>query len=170
MPSARCLTCDGCCRFREAGTCWQPKITPEEKQQAARVSPGIENALKRVGQKEGALPVVPHEDYFICHFFSPPNNACGIYSARPFECRLYPFLLLRTAAGPRLGVHLLCPHVAEARGTESWTDYLKYLKGFLAGNDTSLFLSRHPELFGAYPSADSEIEVLFSVDINKTKS
>ena len=168
VPSERCLRCDGCCRFQQPDTYWQPKITAEEKESASAASRTARGVLKITDRSQGKVPTIAYADYYICHFFNPADNTCGIYHVRPFECQLYPFLLIRERDIFQCGVHLLCPHVQEVHPTEAWFMYLRYLRDFFTRKDVRVFLKRNPGLFGEYPGGESEIELLFTFESLKS--
>lgn len=72
-----CLTCKVCCRFPE------------------RYSPLIPFFLdKEKGSYYGCrIDVVESIDGYICPYFLPDKNICSIYSKRPLDCKLYPFMV-----------------------------------------------------------------------------
>jgi len=136
---------------------------PEEIKAASTHSPASQGVFHITAPRRGKVPTIAHADHYICHFFSPVNNSCGIYHVRPFECQLYPFLLIREKNIYKCGVHLLCPHVSDVRHTEGWPNYLRHLKDFFARKDVRAFLKRNPDLFGEYPDSETEIEYLFNL-------
>lgn len=163
VPSEICLKCDGCCRFRQQGTCWQPKMSAEERAAAAaRISGGIKS-IPPATDPQGSLPLIAYQDIFICNFFSPQHNTCGIYHARPFECRLYPFLLVKSEGQISVGAHLLCPYIQEKKDTPRWEQYVLDLREFFRREDVRAFLGRNPLLAGDYKDGADEIEHLFTV-------
>jgi len=158
VPCRVCLACDGCCRFRRPDSVWQPHLTPQE------IGALKNQAVERILSAEGRVPTVPHQDFFICHFFSPAHNACGIYHARPFECSLYPFLLTKTDSGMALSVHLLCPYVMEKKDSLAWRQHILYLQDFFAREDVRAFLQRYPQLAADYSQSGQEMEKVFNLN------
>lgn len=166
VPSSVCLLCDGCCRFREEKSSWRPRITEEEQQKAASPQPTkkvFNTEVLDVGQE---IKTMPFSGAFVCFFLNPSSNACGIYHARPFECQLYPFLLVKQEHEVGIGVHLSCPYVQEHKDSLPFVQYVRYLKRVLTRPDIIDFLKRNPFLIGDYSSCPHELQVLFSLDLS----
>jgi Fe-S-cluster containining protein len=103
-------------------------------------------------------------DQVQCTFFRGEDNTCRIYQRRPFECRLYPFLLLKKAGGPALGAHLSCPYVQEKRHEDIFTDHVEALKAYFRKDEGRRFLMKNPALVCDYPGYEREIEHLFALE------
>ena len=93
IPSRVCFSCDVCCRFPERDSFLRPFFTRSEIKQAIEhgVSP------ERFAHLEGGqIDVVPHpsEEGYLCPAFDPLTSHCRIYEVRPFDCQLYPFVLM----------------------------------------------------------------------------
>ncbi|MFA4842742.1 MAG: YkgJ family cysteine cluster protein, partial [Candidatus Omnitrophota bacterium] len=97
IPQEVCLKCQGCCRFSEKDSVWSPSLLDEE--------------AESLGQKKILLIASAAGNVFFCSFFEPEKNACKIYSRRPFECQLYPFLLKRKDKKTFLAVDPKCPFI-----------------------------------------------------------
>jgi Fe-S-cluster containining protein len=165
VPSEECLKCDGCCRFQEAKSLWRPKITDEEKKQARPT--GVKNVFSASAVDEaGYLQTLPHEGAHICYFFNPHHNTCGVYPFRPFECRLYPFLLHKGNGQQGICAHLSCPYVQKVLGQQVFQEYTAYLKEFFARKETIAFLRKYPSLWTDYSFFIEELQFLFLVDIH----
>ena len=68
----------------------------------------------------GASPFLVREpEFHRCPAFRPQTNDCRIYDRRPFDCRLYPLMLVYSEDGSevRLGIDSYCPAVAENADT-----------------------------------------------------
>ena len=163
IPSQVCLACEGCCRFKDSQSEWRPRLTKMEKQK--HLSP---LDRERVGQEPG--PRKDHDDYFLateawhaqvkCVFFQPEDHTCSIYAARPFECRLYPFLLLWENDQLALGVHLSCPYVQEHRYDPAFLEHIMAVKAYLGTESLLGILADNPHFPGRYPAERAEIELL----------
>ena len=166
VPSEICLSCDGCCRFREEKSEWRPRVAMEEKVPAfflkdnnqiySRQNVDIDNYL-RVSSCQGAC---------LCGFLKNDNH-CAIYDQRPFECGLYPFLITRDESGVAVSAHLSCPYLQEKYGTSEFEEYAAYLKETFATNKMAVFLKRNADIAGEYEEFKDEIARLFTVQANE---
>lgn len=159
VPQKVCLSCRGCCRFREAQSVWRPKVAPEEIEASA-----YKNDLTPAPAQDGRIRTVRQQGQNCCTFLDLQTNQCGIYAGRPFECRLYPFLLMKKNGGAVVGVHLSCPYVQEFRYSAEFEKYTDVLKMYLSGEKTARFLRGNPALAGDYSAYGEEIEELFPLE------
>jgi hypothetical protein len=130
-----CLRCDVCCRFPEADTPLTPFFSHAE----------IDGALAG-GMPEGAfppgrfgagaaVPPVPFDLIYRCPAFRPESNDCCVYSVRPLDCRLYPFMLMYDRKGEKvfLGADSYCPAVGRAEGSPALKECADELSVLLDG-------------------------------------
>lgn len=127
-----CLVCQGCCRFRQKDSCWQPKLLNEEKKKL----------LTKV-----YLVFNSKENNFVCSSLNLKNNQCKIYSQRPLDCRLYPFLLNRKKNKVYLAVDLNCPQVKKDK---IFQDYVHYLLDFLNQPKMKKAIRDNPQIIQTY--------------------
>ena len=163
VPSEVCLQCDGCCRFKEENSSWQPKMAKEEIAQLRKTGLADLILSKEIFSKDGVIKTVSCHGEHLCSFFTPTDHTCRIYSGRPFECRLYPFVLTRKNRRTVISVHLMCPFVQQKRSTREFDDYVTYLKKFFQEKEVLDFLKRNPELAGDYSDYQTELEYLFDL-------
>ena len=166
VPSKVCLSCDGCCRFKEQESMWRPKITSGEM--AATGKPDLLSVIyskDKVDTKTGHIKTAPCTDgeHHFCSFFAPATNTCTVYDVRPFECQLYPFVLTRDNGKVVVSVHHHCPYVQEKRNTEEFQKYAKSLKIFFAREEIIEIVKRNPALAGEYADYKDELEPIFTV-------
>lgn len=164
VPSSVCMSCDGCCRFKEDEKPWRAHIAEEEKPAASKPSLPDKIFGPGVVDKGGYINTVSCGQGHICHFFNPQNGACGIYHGRPFECQLYPFVLSFKDQKPSVFVHLSCPFIQDHYNSGEYLEYVAYLKGAFGRDDISGFLKRNPDLFNPYEGYQDEIEYVFTVE------
>lgn len=87
-----CKDCPGRCCTGESGNVW---ITPVEIETLAALL-GInefdfmQQYLRRVGNRWSLAERVGDEQ-LICIFFDETTRQCSVYSARPEQCRTFPF-------------------------------------------------------------------------------
>ena len=86
IPENYCSRCNVCCRFPEATSELRPVFLNKEI---------IERKYFFVfdNVRPCKINAVPFKDMYICPHFNPEKNTCSIYKLRPFDCRLYPFML-----------------------------------------------------------------------------
>lgn len=135
IPQGYCLRCNGCCRFKQADSIWLPSLLKEE--------PQVETICRKVSGLG--------ENNFICSFFSLETNQCKIYSRRPFECQLYPFLIHRKAKDVFLAVHLQCPYIDEILKNQKFKKYTRYLTDLLDSPTYRDILRNNPQIIKEYP-------------------
>jgi len=159
VPSHVCLSCDGCCRFKEENSRWRPKVAADEglaEHIFAREAMDAGGRIRTTRCKDGS---------FQCRFFAADGNICTIYAYRPLECRLYPFILRERDKKVFLAAHRNCPYVEETRSKESFDNYVEYLKGFFRQKDVAAFLRKNRNLVDTYADYNDELEELFPVEL-----
>lgn len=150
MPQEACLKCKGCCRFSEMDSHWQPYLLDEE----------VSAISKDCFLKESLLPskkikTLSTGGQHICFFFDNENNRCKIYENRPFECRLYPFLINKIKETIYLSVDLKCPFIKGKLLEKEFRGYLNYLINFLSLPAVSFTIKQNPHIFADYSAEDS---------------
>ena len=130
-----CLSCLGCCRYNCNPSIWVPHLLEEEKK-----------ALNLQKIK----PILYHQSY-ICCFLNPANNLCQIYTKRPLECRLYPFLLNYCDNKIYLSLALNCPNRLIRTDTKEFKIYFNYLIRYLQKPSILKILSKNRQIFTSYP-------------------
>ena len=137
VTSGLCLSCDVCCRFPEQGSFLAPVVTPDE--------------AGAIG-KEGRVDLVPSGDGYICPFFTTSSNRCSIYDVRPFDCKLYPFALMKSRDGNEiiLGIDTKCPIANGALPEEDIASYIEDLIAFIESDDVKKFILKNPLLIGPF--------------------
>lgn len=140
---------------------WRPKVAREELE----ANEHKKDLIRALGQ-DGYLKTVEEDGQNRCPFLNPGTNKCGIYACRPFECRLYPFLLTRSPKNGCVGVsvHLSCPYVQESRHSSEFEKHAGVLKAYLSGGERARFLRDNSALVGDYSEYRGEIEELFILE------
>lgn len=148
VPQEFCIKCRGCCRFKEANSVWSPCLLDEEIQElldkkgipAASIS--IDRRLQLIANPDGAD--------FICPFLGSADNQCKIYDIRPFECRLYPFLINLRKKKALLTVDLNCPYAYEKINSREAKEYIIYLTDYLNSPQLLKMFKDNPQIIQAY--------------------
>jgi Fe-S-cluster containining protein len=146
IPEGYCLNCQGCCRFTDAESCWPPGILKEEQ-------PILDLAAGKVALNKKA-------DGFICCFFDDKANTCKVYLKRPFECRLYPFIINKQENRMFLAIDLSCGFAHENKDSSLMQEHIGYMK---AVSKTVVFLdliNKNPQIAQEYPGASNIIELI----------
>ena len=151
VPSKVCFSCDVCCRFNEQDSVWTPSLADID----------IQRLSKELVSKDKKLKTQVFKDIFVCSCFEPKNNNCKIYASRPFECRLYPFLLAKNDGRIFLGLDTKCPFAKEKKGSEELKQFKKYLLELIKQNDIKAVISNNPQLI-----ADYKDDVVFLEELN----
>jgi len=162
LSSDVCLSCEGCCRFDKGKSVWRPKVGEVEERPIIVNLPLSKKIESRsIFEKGGYLKDKLCHGMYACTFFNPDDTTCGIYHNRPFECRLYPFVLTRLENKPAVSVHLSCPYVQQKKGTPEYDQYVSYLKEYFKKAEVSSLLKENSHLFGDYAGYESELEWVF---------
>ena len=165
VPSSVCLKCDGCCRFKEAGSRWRPYMAEAEKKEAGKPVLADKVFARHVISPDGRISVTSCGEGHLCYFLNPQDNTCGIYHGRPFECQLYPFLLGRENGKTIVYAHLNCPHIQEHWGAGLYKDYAAYLQEFFRREDVLSFLKDNPALIADYSAFRDELDHVFTIHL-----
>ena len=148
VPQEFCIKCRGCCRFKEANSVWSPCLLDEEIQELLD-KPGIPAASISIDRR--IQPIAnPDGADFLCPFLETLSNKCKIYSTRPFECQLYPFLINLRRDKVLLTVDLNCPYVYEQINSQETKEYIVYLTGYLNSAPLLSMLKDNPQIIQAY--------------------
>ncbi len=156
IPAEWCLSCKRCCRFGNPSDPWVPVFSLKE----------IEEVLKKgfppsSFNKEDVVPSVDVRvrlkdcgDFYCCPFFDVGKNCCLVYPVRSFDCKLYPFLLIRKSGKIFLGIDRDCPYVAHLyQQEEEWRifKFVDYLVDWFSSDEGRDEVSSHPSMIANYP-------------------
>jgi Fe-S-cluster containining protein len=145
IPQGYCLKCRGCCRFSKKHSVWEPRLLAEEKNNVGPID------LVADGQ-EGA---------FVCSLLNASDNNCRAYASRPFECRLYPFLLSLKENKKFLAIDLNCPFVKENKDTQAFKAYCAQIAALMKSPAFSEVLRNNPQMFQPYAGVSEITEMDF---------
>jgi Fe-S-cluster containining protein len=90
---------------------------------------------------------------YICPLFNYAKNRCKVYSLRPLECQLYPFLINRRQETIFLAADLKCPFLEGKLDTPELKEYTLFLAGLLTSPPFAGVLRNNPQILQAYPDA-----------------
>jgi len=158
VPSDVCLKCDGCCRYKHADSIWRPKLGAEDQ-----LSLGVLVTASDVLDERGYIKTIQNCGEHFCRFLKGADNTCGIYSKRPFECSLYPFIISQVQGFVKVYVHLSCPYVQDHLSRPDYDAHVEYLKGFFHRPEIRDFLYRNKAMFHDYSVYAPELLHLFDL-------
>src|ERR1700733_13888509 len=159
VPSEICLKCNGCCRYKEADSAWRPKLgASDQADLAALITAGD------VLDAQAYIKTIQVCGEHFCKFLNQRDNTCGIYTKRPFECSLYPFIISQAPDAVKVYVHLSCPYVQDHLSRAAYDDYVVYLKGFFRRDDIRDFLFANKAMFHDYSVYAPELLHLFDLN------
>lgn len=162
VPSEVCLQCRGCCRFAQEHSPWTPSLLKEE---AGRfIGQGIPAAAIMSDKKVPLTYDQPRVGGCVCAFLDADSNACRMYLQRPFECRLYPFLLSRRLSKVFLSLDRNCSYARSRGNDREFDDYIRQLAGFFAGPRGMALLRNNPHIVQDYPGVEDIIELAGASD------
>lgn len=89
---SKCQSCEGHCCTGESGYIYvtQDEIFALAKLLDLETTEFVNTYLFKKGYKY-SLKELEHEGSFDCIFYNRQTNGCGVYEARPSQCRTFPF-------------------------------------------------------------------------------
>ncbi len=138
VPSEICLKCQGCCRFKEENSVWSVKLLEDER---LRLKCENKTTPLKYSEKEGN---------FYCSFLDKNNNRCVIYSSRPLECQLYPFLIHGKNKKVSLAVDSNCPFIQKDPEGKKVKDFALELASLLKTTAYQNILKNNPHIIQEY--------------------
>lgn len=151
VPSSTCLKCEGCCRFLLSDSPWRPKTGQQE----------MDHDIDELGY----VKTTPQGQHHQCVFFNKKDGSCGIYSNRPFECALYPFVVSGSKEGVKVYMHLACPYLQDKETSKELENYIAYLKDFFNQSSSKEFLKNNSRLLHDYSPFENELRFLFTIEV-----
>lgn len=139
IPQKVCLECSGCCRFEAERSAWAVHLSGREQQEL-----GIQDTVlpAKKDRPDGQL---------FCNFYDTSRRQCAIYYKRPFECRLYPFVINRKGSEIYLALDLNCPFARDNYQTAAMRDFIAGLCVRLSSAEFLDFIKTNPWLAQEYP-------------------
>jgi Fe-S-cluster containining protein len=141
----QCSQCGGCCRNVRDSVMLEPydayRLTKYLRQEDSEIS--IEEVVHKYGEMKllsrgyNVYVIKTVNDSGVCPFLR--DGKCGIYTARPRTCRLYPFCVAPADDGTRLSWHL-CTERTEHFGKGSVTAR-EWQRKYLSREEESVLLA-----------------------------
>ena len=150
VPSRVCFACDVCCRFPEQDSALRPYFTKEEILAAVASGMSQDAFPDQAGSK---VAVVPNgEEGYRCPAFDPQTGQCGIYEARPLDCRLYPVAVMWDQAHSAvvMGWDSKCPFIRDNLDSPESRAYVERTAAFLESKESVNIFSSNVQLIVAF--------------------
>ena len=120
--SNACMKCRGCCRFSQQDLGMSTIISKEELEKLGSTKlPAMRphRGSKDVFQME---MMMSGNGGFVCPFLDEGTHKCGIYDSIPLDCRLWPFMIMRSKDGMKVNLvcaeRWLCPSLEKISAQE----------------------------------------------------
>ncbi|MBF0595401.1 MAG: DUF2156 domain-containing protein [Candidatus Omnitrophica bacterium] len=156
VSSDFCLQCRGCCVFGASTGDWCARLMVEEEIALEKSVPGFSFG--------GYVLTKPyHDGRLACRCLNADDHRCRVYSQRPLECRLYPFLLSSEKDKLKLYVHRACPWVQERRHAPQWLEDIAGVTRFLGLPANHFLLKAVVAAFPDYSRYGDEIELVAEI-------
>jgi len=120
-----CQQCKLCCKFKPAELVEAPLFTTAQKNLVlTKINPNVQ--FLPVGQLwRIQLVKLPDQDKYLCPVLEE-NKGCQLGADRPFDCRIYPYLIMRTSPTKlAISVVTTCP-IFNAHSTEKLQAFLAH--------------------------------------------
>jgi uncharacterized protein len=149
VPSPVCAVCDVCCRFPEAESALRPYFTAEEIQAAITAGVSPQAFPDHRGTK---ITLIQHGAGYMCPAFEADTGRCGIYEARPLDCRLYPVSIMWDISQTQvvMGWDRQCPFIAERLDSPESQAYVERTHRLLESDTVAGTIQANPQLVGAF--------------------
>lgn len=125
---------------------WSPYFSPQEI--SACKKKNIYLPLRAVSRK--AKLTAANSMYF-CPLFDVAGNKCRVYALRPFDCRLYPFLLRKRKSGVYLALDTNCPFVHEHMHDPRFQKEIEAVLRYMRSRAGVAMVRANPGLTARYP-------------------
>ena len=150
-----CLECKGCCRFKEEESMWRPNLTDSECQKFLK-----EKNNQSVVDGDQCVKSVFLDGQHICSLLESKTGLCQVYQDRPFECVLYPFVLVKKEKSIFVAAHLACPFIQDKKESDDFLKYCNDLKSFFSKAENKQDIEA---LAQTYSLESEELENLFLI-------
>ncbi len=158
VTSKQCLECKGCCSFESCKGDWSPRLTGEDVSLLESFS-----SFKDWRQGVDRIALKSSHRGQACFFLDEKTHHCQVYHLRPYECRLYPFLLSYEQGIVRLYLHLSCPAADQFLSQEKWRKDFSFIRAFFQQQQVMDWVKQHAPCFVDYRPFLNELKFLFDV-------
>ncbi len=172
IPSQTCLACEVCCRYPDRQSPMAPVFSREELQKAVELGLPKQSFPTPEHGRGARIRVTAGESCYRCPAFVPGTHECTIYPERPFDCQLYPYLLMFNPNKSKIHLVMdpLCPFIqahhnplspsvgeGKGEGENLMEEYGAYLHEYLSRTEVIQWICQNQNLVSEYQ--DSMIRV-----------
>ncbi len=146
-----CFECGACCSYHEENTVWGPLFMREEIVELVEKNI-VPAAIFSDAHADGTMRphLVKHGNMFLCPCFEPGGKKCKIYSERPLDCQLYPFVLAQKDNMTWLAAAQNCPAVYNIEQSREIKEYIDYLLAIFSSEQFIQLVKNNPGIVQDY--------------------
>ena len=153
VPEIWCLKCKICCRFPDTKEVQTPTWSSLEADWAVKAG-GQASWFEKSPDSVSLNPTLHScgERGYRCPAFQMEGSICSVYSVRPLDCRLYPFVLTRNPGKTEvlLAMDTKCPYI-QAHGMDpEVVRYTAALTRYLESPAALDYLRTNPKIVGDF--------------------
>ena len=96
-----CQLCKECCKFEADESYFAPLFTKEEIKNIEKQN-GKTDFFKNYKNSDNVFQiklVKADNNKYVCPFLDGDSHLCKVYSMRPFDCRIWPFIFMKDKKG-----------------------------------------------------------------------
>ncbi len=141
-----CQKCRGCCKFKKDEEYFAPLFTLDEMK---RIN-ADKKMFKRKSERVFQIKLVKSkfdENILVCPFLDENTHLCKIYANRPFDCKFWPFIFMKTNDKIQLGCFKkdYC-EITKRMSDEDFEKHLSSVFEWIKVNKVFDLIKNHPEL------------------------
>ncbi|HLD88595.1 MAG TPA: YkgJ family cysteine cluster protein [Candidatus Nanoarchaeia archaeon] len=139
-----CRKCSECCKFRKDEIYFAPVFANEEFDKLGSDSEKV--FFEQRGTAKQVRLAKLNDEFYVCPFYNSEKELCSIYQKRPFDCRIYPFLVAKKNGKIYLTAFRdACPSL-EKKSEDEIVNYAENLKNWLQEEKQLRFFERNPDV------------------------
>ena len=155
-----CMSCvDPCCRFHKTLTEFAPLFSAEEYH---RITARTKDAsvFKKIDEKTYTVHLVQGEGKFLTCPFLKDGKLCGIYDIAPFDCKVWPFNLMKDREKVFLVVDLeeYCPGLERNMKLGAVKHYIDYMIRYFQSPAKKAMLKKYPSMILEYSNSLTKLQ------------
>jgi Fe-S-cluster containining protein len=155
VSSKDCFSCRDCCYFYKNQRYFAPLFTEDELRKIKKLKkqmPKFKRYKNHAHTYQVVLKKVRNKKLmYVCPFLDEKTHICTVYSARPFDCRTWPLMVMRKKNRVYVAYFNqdFCPALKDLNEKE-FRDYISYMVKLVTGKRYINFLTKHPNLIWDY--------------------